>query len=207
MSNTGGSWVPKDQQTATWRIWHRRYQCRHSSFHARSLEDIEHFGVPVSGDAEFDRTMMNESRIYYKTAEEMIELFRRDIPVGLMKPADAKAIYDDITDHLKLWELTALRSPNIKPDNKLLEDLMLMDRFAQAVYPHAVPYFTTEKTESLLMRRMTEVMVLPAATLNPDPKPVVPDGEEQGYQVPPRESLFDIFANRRELSNKSWRGG
>jgi hypothetical protein len=192
---SGGTWVPKAQQNCTWRIFNKVYKCRHSVFHARSVEDIEFFGTPSSGDSEFDKTMLNETRLFYKTPAQMIDLFKKDVPVGLFNTSDATEIYTDISDHLRNWYDAFSRSPNIKPDNEIIDDLMLMDRFANVIYPHATPFFKTDFVESTLVRRMTEMgggldlpMVAP-----PPPKPK-------------RESMAEIFANRREIASKSWRG-
>ncbi len=197
------SWVPKAEQNATWRIWNKLYKCRVSAFHSRSVEDVEHFGTPASGDSEFDKTMLTECRQYYKTTDQMVELFKRNIPVGLFTAVDAKSIYEDINDHLVRWQNTILKSPNIKPDNAVIDDLISMDKFASVVYPHAKPFFTTEVTQSLLLRRMTAIG-LPASAFS-DAKPK--DEPAAAYEVPVRESLADIFAARRNVSSKSWRGG
>lgn len=200
----GGTWVPKAQRTCTWRLFHQIYMCRHSVFHARTVEDVDFFGTPASGDAEFDKTMLNEKRLFYKTPVQMIELFRRDVPVGLFKIEDAKQIYQDISDHLRNCSDAFRLSPNIKPDNDMIDELMAMDRFANVIYPHAVPFFKEGFQESTLMRRMMETgsMSLPV-TEAPAPKEKKND---EPYEAPQRESLADIFANRREIASKTWRG-
>jgi hypothetical protein len=198
------AYVPKSQQTATWRIFHKKYRCRVPVFHTRSIEDIEHFGTPASGDAEFDKTMLNEVRIYYKTTDEMIELYKRNVPLMLMDPKDAKTIYEDISEHLQLWRTTHEYSVNLKPDNDLLEDLMTMDRFATLVYPHAHPFFKTVSVESSLARGISELFQLPILAAADTPKPAKVERKE--YVAPERESFEEIFANRREVSARSWRG-
>ncbi|MDR3392209.1 MAG: hypothetical protein P4L77_10805 [Sulfuriferula sp.] len=197
-----GTWVPESERTPTWIIFHQVWKCRAPVFQMRSLEDVEHFGVPTSGERDFDAGMMSERRLQYMTIAQMVELFQRDVTVGLFDVNDAKQIYEVITDHLKLWQDTLAYSPNVKPAPEVFEELMLMDGFAQAVWPHAQPLFTTEFVESVLLRRITSIMLPEAADNKEAPPPVTKDNP---YVLPERDSFAEIFANRRAL-NRSWNG-
>jgi len=201
--NTGGTWVPEEQQTATWRIFNKLYKCRISVFQTRSLDDIQFFGVSISGDREFDATMRSENRLYYKTVAQMLMYFKNDVTVGLFDVRDSKLIYDDCRDHMATWQRVLLKSPNIKPSQGTLDQLQLLDKFAATVYPHAAPLYTQEFTESVLLRRFNAVgfgnLGLPSAASIPEaPEPVV----EQAYSPPSHDSFADVFAKKRN----NWRG-
>lgn len=202
MSATEGTWVPESERTPTWVIFHQVWKCRAPVFQMRTLEDVEHFGVPTSGERDFDAGMLAERRLHYLTIAQMVELFQRDVTVGLFDVNDAKQIYEVITDHLRLWQDTLAYSPNVKPDNKVIDELMLMDNFAQAVWPHAQPLFTTAFVESVLLRRITSIMLPEAAEVREAAVPVTKDAP---YILPERDSFSEVFANRRAL-NRSWNG-
>lgn len=208
--NTGGTWVPEDQQTATWRIFNKLYMCRLSVFQTRSLDDIEFYGVPISGDKEYDETMRGENRLYYKTVAQLLMYFKNDVGIGLFKVTDAKPIYEDCRDHMAMWQRTLLRSPNIKPSQDVIAQLQLLDRFAKTVYPHAESLFTEEFTESILLRSFRSVgfglpgIGLPAAAISPAPAVPEPQQEEQPSSLARHESFdfVDVFNQRRG----NWRG-
>jgi hypothetical protein len=208
--NTGGTWVPEDQQTPTWRIFNKLYMCRLSVFQTRSLDDIEFYGVPVSGDKEYDDTMRGENRLYYKTVAQLLMYFKNDVAIGLFKVTDAKPIYEDCRDHMAMWQRTLLRSPNIKPTQDVIAQLQLLDRFAKTVYPHAESLFTEEFTESILLRSFRSVgfglsgIGLPAAAVSPAPTVPEPQQDEGPAQSFSHESFdfVDVFNQRRS----NWRG-
>lgn len=204
--NTGGTWVPQDQQTATWRLFNKLYKCRIGVFQARSLDDIQFFGVPISGDKEFDNTMRGETRLYYKTVAQLLMYFKNDVAVGLWDVNDTKKIYEDCRDHMSMWQRTLLRSPNIKPAQETLDQLTLLDRFAQTVYAHAGSLYTEEFTESILLRRFNAVGLgsfgLPVAAQAPVEEAPAPTAEPEPYTAPRGESFADAFTQRRN----NWRG-
>jgi hypothetical protein len=207
------TWVPESERTPLWHIFNDLYMCKVPVFQARTVEDIELFGTPASGDAEFDRTMQNERRTQYMTIRQMVELFQRGVTVGIIRSSDTKKIYETVSDHLRIWQETMLRSPNIRPDNEVLDDLVALDKFASAVHLHAQHYFTHDFVESLFARRMTEwsqsAIGLPASAEVELPmmaKPPEPLGEKKEWTPQPRESLADIFAARRTVKASSWHG-
>lgn len=201
------TWVPKDQRTAAWKIFNQKFMCTAPVFQMRSVEDIEHFGTPASGDAEFDATMMNERRLMYLSIAEMTELFKRGVVVGVRKVEDTKTIYDIIQEHLTVWNTVFLKSPNVKPDNEVLGDLIQLDKLANAVYQYAQFFFTVERLESIVGQRITsfqDTFMLPTTT-------AAAMGENSAVQIvnkkewepQPRQSLADIFAERR-TAGSSW---
>lgn len=206
MSNA--TWVPENERTPLWRIFNDLYMCRVPVFRSRTVEDIEMFGTPASGDSEYDKTMLNERRAMMLTINQMVEYYKRGVVIGLMKTEDSKKIYEVIIDHLKLWQDTLTRSPNVRPDNEVLDDLVQLDKFASAVYQHAQHFFKQGFIESFLLRRMTSLgsaIGLPSTASMELPTLGAPV-EKKEWQPQPRESLADIFAARREVSSGSWHG-
>lgn len=207
--NTGGTWVPDDQQNATWRIFNKLYKCRLPVFQIRSLDDIEFYGVPVSGDREYDDTMRGESRLYYKTVAQMLMYFKNDVTVGLFDVNDSKKIYEDCRDHMAMWQQSLLQSVNIKPNPAVLGQLQLMDKFARAVHPHAESLYSQEFTESVLLRNFRNVgfgngsqFQLPKAMSEPAPAPVQTEAEPEPTRPYESFEFADVFAQRRT----NWRG-
>jgi hypothetical protein len=116
---------------------------------------------------------------------------------------DSKIIYDDCRDHMATWQRTLLKSPNVKPSQAVLDQLQLLDKFAQTVYAHAGTLYTTEFTESILLRRFNAVgfgsFGLPSAAA--EPKEVVETPKEE-YQPPVHQSFAEAFAAPR----RNWMG-
>lgn len=207
------SWIPPEQRDTRWYIWHKLFLCRVNAFKSRSIEDVEHFGVPFSGDPLYDQAMMQEDRQRMLTIDQMVEFFRQGIVVGVVKPSDTKVIYEHITDHLNAWLKKLENGWHI--GDAPIDDLILMDKFANAVHKHARHHFTTEIVDSLIARRLAGTLkVSRDKILGGGPKPQIvnkldaKEGEEDDApKFPERKGMGEIFAARSPLANGApkWR--
>lgn len=201
-SAPSATWVPKEKQTATWRVFHKKWLVRVPVFQSRSIEDVEHFGVFTSGERDYDAAMMNERRLQYMSIDEMYELYKRDITVGIFNVKEAADIYNDVSEHLLMWQNNLWGSSNIKAHPDVLEDLIGLDRFANALWPHAQPILKEDFIESDLFKAFN-LFDLPMAAQEIAPAKV--PSRDEPYVLPPRDSFEDIFAKRRRVKT-SWNG-
>lgn len=201
-SAPSATWVPKAQQTATWRVFHKKWLVRVPVFQARTVEDVEHFGVFSSGESDYDNAMLQERRVQYMSLNEIYELFKRDVVVGIFNVKESGEMYEDISEHLRTWQTALWTSSNIKADPQVLEDLMGLDRFAAAMWPHAQPVLKRDFIESEIMRALGSIE-MPLAALF-DEHAEKPVAKDEPYILPERETFEDAFSNRRRIT--SWNG-
>jgi len=204
------SWIPPEERDTRWPIWHKKFLCRVNAFKSRSLEHVEHFGVPVSGDPLYDQAMMQEDIQRMLSIDEMVEFFRQGLVVGVLKEKETKAIYEHITDHLEAWKKKIENGWHVR--EAPIEDLILMDKFAHAVHKHARHHFTTEIVESILARRMSGTLRISRdKILGAGPKTQVvnklEEGEEEEDKFPQRQSMADLFAAKSDIARGApkWR--
>lgn len=205
-NNPPCGWVPESERDTRWWIWNKLFQCRLNAFKARSIEDVEHFGVPSSGDPLYDQAMMQEEVIRMLTINQMVEYFRHGLKVGVVDVKKTKEIYEHITDHLNAWKEKLEQGWHTR--QAPIDDLILMDRFANAVYIHARHHFTTEIVDSILARRMSSTLKRTRSKiLGEGPKAQVVnklDGDEEKDTVPKfpeRKSMAETFAAKADIAN------
>lgn len=207
------TWVPESERTAAWYIWNKLFRCRVNAFKARSIEHVEHFGVPASGDPLYDQAMMQEEVQRMLTINQMVEFFRQGLTVGVCDHKDTVKIYEHISAHLIEWKNKLEHGWHTR--NAPIEDLILMDKFATAVHKHARHQFTREMVDSIIARRMGSTLRRSRDTiLGNGPKAEVINKiegeekkEEEGPKFPERQSMADIFAAKSDVINgfPKWR--
>lgn len=205
----GVGWVPENQRCTAWYLWNRMFMCRVPFIHTMSMDYLQHFGMPSSGDAAIDRQTANELVVRMLSIHDMVEFYQRGVTIAVVQIKDTKIIYELITDHLNAWKRELEIALNTR--NAPIDDLILFDKFANVVYRHAKYQFTEEIVESILHRKMAGAMRVHRANLfkyTPyDPKPVKnKDGEETDqHKYPDRISMADIFANRKAAGRPKWK--
>ena len=124
-------------------IWEHYYLASVPHHLARSVQDIEIFGVPLSGIQEVDQEIMGDEVERWCTINDMIELYRQGIYIRLCNRGDSAKIYDAISSHIAAWK-TRLEY-GVHNAQAPLEDLLVMDEFASVVYDNAVRHFDDPK--------------------------------------------------------------
>jgi hypothetical protein len=175
-----------------------------------STDYIRHFGMSDSGYAEIDKEAANELVIRMLTINDMVtHYFSKGAPVRVSSIADTKIIYEYITDHLNAWKEKLEQGWHTR--DAPIEDLILLDAFAMKVYQYAVHQFTTEIVDSLIARRLSSTLKVNRDNIL-KPKAVTTVtvnaiGEETEVEdtTPKRESMADVFAQKRVSTNAGWR--
>lgn len=201
-------WIPYEQRDSAYWIWNELYQCSIPYIQMLTMEDLQEFGMPASGDAAQDYSTANELRQVMIPISEMVKYYHRGVQVYVNNPADTKRIYDRISDHLIAWKQKLTKSLNMR--NAPLEDLKLMDQFANAVYEHAKFQFTDDTIASLLTRtvdnRQLELVKLTNILESGISPAKLKEEQSIDEMYPARESMADFFQpyrNAKPLPKKS----
>jgi len=56
------SWVPESERDSSWYLFHELYHVRVQFLQMLSIEELQHFGMPITGDPVYDKQIANESR-------------------------------------------------------------------------------------------------------------------------------------------------
>ena len=197
-------WIPYEQRGTAWRIWNELYQVMIPYIQMLSIEELKQYGMPTTGDPGYDYGTANEMRLIMIPISEMVEYFSKGVQVSIVNKNDVKTIYERISDHLNEWKKNLETSLNI--GSAPLEDLKLMDRFANAVYEHAKYQFTDDTIASFMARRMdtrhadlNDMIDRLETNTTKEQK----EQEELDKRYPNRDSMADYFQPFRNNKKKN----
>lgn len=184
--------IPSDEY-----IFNRRYMCMVNQMDTTSREYIKLFGTPTTGDAGIDREMANQWITTFKTIAEMASLFKESKVVRVIKNADCEAIYNSVEYHLKRWAETNQTSLNT--GSAPVEDLMLLDQFATAIYPHALNNTSKRKIIDNMFEKELDTVYVNFDNIfgKPIDEEVKEYDEEGNVKLPQRQSYANAFVNRQ----------
>lgn len=197
------SWVPYEKREASWFIWNELYQVMIPYIQMLSIEEIQEYGVPISGDPGYDYSTVNEMRMIMIPISEMVVYYHKGVQVYVVNKEDTKKIYERISEHLNQWKVKLEKSLNL--GDAPLEDLKLMDKFANAVYEHAKYQFTQDTIDSFLTRRVdsrqNQLLDMIDRLEN---STTVEQQEEKSLEerYPKRTSMSDYFQPYKNTKNK-----
>ena len=112
-----------------------------------SEEELKLFGNYITGSKAIDTNLLNT---WYQTQIpicKMIDLYKEGKSIKIVKPLDTKTIYEIIDRHINSWINYIKQGINTKAAP--MEDLLLMDRFAQEIYPFAIEHFKREEIDNV----------------------------------------------------------
>jgi len=207
---------PKDRDSV-WYIWNDLYRVRVPTQKSRSKLHLKHFGTFETGIKEIDRELHTELTDTMCTINQMVEFYRNGIVVRVVKIADCKKIYERVTDHLLAWKYHLERGMNI--GDAPVEDFILMDNFADAVYPHARALMGNDITMSQFFRDLNGVMpvsrdklLLPPSlkvtrhNVDPEEEKRLADEKKKEELKPQRKEMASFFTSyTRSASGERWR--
>ena len=196
-------------------IFHELYLCRIPLVQLRSIDEIRTFGMPSAWDPVVDRQMANEPQLVMKPISEMAELYAQGAQIGIVRPEDTKRIYDRVSNHLEAWKHHIINRLNT---NKApIEDLLLLVKFASAVYEHAKFHMDEEFLESQFGRAFSQRHlntsslvsgIVSGAFVNANGGRATAEKSEEEdphARYPKRQSMAEDFANKltiRSLNRK-----
>ncbi len=201
-------------------IFHELFHCTIPEMERRSIEDIQMFGVPASGYAQWDSWMANERReimlpINKDQDGPSLLLYHRRGAAIRMRQEEARKVYDRITNHLTAWRHHLEWSLNV--GQAPLEDLRDLDKLAHALYENAgAKYlFDDEIIETMqrklkgraphVMRSLSLAQAMENAQIVDGkfvPAPKTPEGMPV-REIPTRESMADAFLPKQGANSRS----
>lgn len=129
-------------------IWDDLFRVRIPMLGSRSIEDIRMRGTVISGNKDVDADIKNRLIVTYLNIDKMVELYKQNVPVRVCDVNDTKVIYNNISDHINAWKRQLEVGINI--GSAPVEDLLVMDQFANTVFEHAKYQFNGEAVDNLV---------------------------------------------------------
>jgi hypothetical protein len=214
------NWVEEKDRGTNWYLFHELYHVRIPYLQMLSIEELKHFGMPTTGDPEYDKQVARENRDVMLSIQRCAELYDSGAVIGVVNFKDTRRIYERISNHLESWA-SHIRG-NMNKVKVPVKDLLLLDRFAHSIYEFAKYDFAEDGFIASLITEMAGhqltrgLDLLQSKLLQPSPltpvtakpaevpilnyKPLLPpapvvDEEEQkpGDNLPKRQSMADFF--------------
>lgn len=190
-------------------LWDYLFKCRIPNLQTMSEEYIRFFGMPTTGDPGIDKALNDQWITTMIPISKMVEYSRQGISIKIVKYDDVKTIYNYISLHLQAWKNQIGNGLNI--GDAPIDDLIALDEFANLVYDHAKYQFTRSMADSILARHLGTVNKLNKTNFfkpnininNPDDKITKINSIEEDNKLPERESLADIFKDRK-IGARKW---
>jgi hypothetical protein len=190
-------------------LWELKFLCRFPELQTRSIEHIKFFGTPTTNDSAIDKELAQQWITSYITIDEMVEHFKKGVPIKVVSYEDVKKIYDYISQHLHAWKSQLSNGLNV--GDAPISDLVDLDRFANVVYDHAKFQFTREMADSILAKSMAGIVKYnrtnffkPEIKVKTDENITRINAEEEPEDLyPKRESLSDLFKDR-QITTRKW---
>lgn len=181
------------------KIFDELYLCKISNYKSMSADYLKMFGTPTTFNDDIDHELSKELIKVMIPIAKMVDYFKEGIVVRVVKPSDTKLIYESISLHLSLWRDHLEKGLNI--GNAPMEDLIAMDAFASAVYPHATAFFTGSQVESLFNRQTRNSIVSNSQLIQNLNKKIESNDEKE--KIADRESLADFFKDK-SMGIRKW---
>lgn len=188
-------------------LWEFKFLCRIPDLQSRSIEHIKFFGVPSTGDPNIDKDLSQQWITTYITIDDMVEYYKKGVPVKVVNQPDVKKIYDYISAHLNAWKNQISFGLNI--GDAPIEDLVDMDRFANIVYEHAKYHFQESTAGSIMANTLSATVRFNQFNFfKPEVKITTNDDlsrakSEEVDPYPKREELADLFKDRK-ITTRRW---
>lgn len=128
------------------------YHCKIPEVHRHDEVYLREIGHHSTGDKGWDKELMNQLVDVYLTPVRMVYLFSVGSPIVFHNPLDAVAVYQLLNTHLENWQAIIERS--LHPQNPPMEDLRLMEEFAQAIYPMAKMHMPKDRPVAGFMNKL-----------------------------------------------------
>jgi hypothetical protein len=182
----------------TVKIWEELYLCRVSNFKTMSVDYLKIFGTPTSNMPAVDDELSKELIQVMIPIATMIDYYKEGIPVRIVKSSDTKFIYEAISTHLTYWKDQLATGFNTR--NAPVDDLIIMDRFAQEIYPFAQVHFDHTLIDSLLVQGLTKASNFNTQNILRNISSNLKPPEDK---LPERSSMAD-FLKDKKIGIRKW---
>jgi hypothetical protein len=140
------------EPTVAKKLFTTLFHCKIPELHRHDETYLREVGHHVTGDKAWDKELMHQLVDVYLTPVRMVTLFSIGSQIVFHNPRDALVVYDLIKTHLENWQRAIEQS--LHPQNPPMDDLRLMEEFAEAIYPLAKVYMNKEAPVSGFMGKL-----------------------------------------------------
>lgn len=141
------------KHTAAWRLFHIKYAVRVPQIFMYGKPYLEKHGYHISGDVGLDHERLMETTTMRQTVAGLAVLLDDGAPIDIVDMKDSVAIYDDIQQHLRDWEIQvrgAMHPDEVPP----IEDFRALEAIAITLHDYAKHYEPNEITGNALRDRL-----------------------------------------------------
>lgn len=124
-------------------IWERLFEMKVRYIDTLPDDVIREIGVLNTGNKVLNQQMHNDLLNVMITIDAMIEYYKRGVSVIFRNPQDTRDAYEIVNNYLHAWKNQIEHGLNL--GQVPLEDLMLMDRWAESLYPVALKFGTAPR--------------------------------------------------------------
>ena len=124
---------PIDYNATEYKIFHDLYPVRMKYIDTFSIEDINRFGYPTTGDKKEDEQNLNTIVLCQIPITKMIHHYFEETPFVIDSSVNIEEMVELLADHLAKWRNYAQYS-SITMRDIPFEDLILMGTFATALF-------------------------------------------------------------------------
>lgn len=128
----------------------RLYMVRLRFRDSLTTEEIKAYGMPTTGDGQYDQGMYDDNVDRYVNIFTMLQYFREGIPFRIAVHSETKEIYEAVSDYL--YSCKHVLENVLNAGGLDVELLLALDRFAASIYDHAVEHFPNEFVQSKMLR-------------------------------------------------------
>jgi hypothetical protein len=139
-------------------LWDYYFRVKVPYLATRSPTELKYYGTTLTGVKSMDNDIPNQEIITMMPICRMVDLFKEGISIKILHAPDVETIYNYISQHLNYWINELEKGINIR--GAPIEDLILMDKFANEVYSHAKYHFTKNVVDCLFASKLMETQSL-----------------------------------------------
>lgn len=147
-----------DKTSTGYRLFKKIIQCRVKAKHLIDVKYAAEFGLPSTGDEEYDRELGETWNDVYLPTSDIAELIEDGADVLIVELKDAVYMYELIQDHLEWWDRKFRESLYIKPDRlgRVKRDIAVLAKVSETLFPLVKTY--VRKSEQHLTARDDSIM-------------------------------------------------
>ena len=196
------TWVPESERDTRYYVFKQLFKVRVNDLARRSLQHIEAHGVCITGNRDYDRSVREELCVCYLPISELAVYHDQGVSIFLTNPADAKVIYELVHAHLSNW--ARYMEEQIGVGDAPIEDLIILDNFANLVYPSAARFYPTGRPEDVFSKA-TKSITRFYIPLDQQVKPKVLDPDEEPEAPSRKDGFGELLREYQDIKDFRWK--
>lgn len=184
-------------------IWDVRFNVNVRQLDITSEDYLKQLGWIDSGDPLINKEIANEIITIRVPISEMIEMYKKGVSFHIVNKEDTVVIFEYIQNHLEKMAGYATNTKSLNRNNLPLNDLILMEEFADKIYNHAKYREKKYSFKGLLENQMDHLGMPTLDDVFKVEKTQEEINEENENST--RESFVDIFKAKQRRIEDLWK--